>query len=501
MQSLKRGFRQYWWLGVIVGILSIGGVAATSVALAGNEPTAVPAAPAILPAQSLPSFAPLVDRLAPTVVSINVVQRVQLGEGNMTMPMPFFFGSPFGGQPFAMPFGQGGGGASPEFENRGSGSGVIVDAQGYVLTNAHVVKDASEITVQVNGGDALPAEVVGIDEPTDLAVLRVHADHDLAAATLGDSDALQVGDWVLAIGNPFGLEHTVTTGIVSAKERRAGSPDEPYGNYIQTDASINPGNSGGPLFDLHGQVVGINTAINAAGQGIGFAIPSNMVQAVYQQLKERGRVERSWIGVTIQTVTPELAQSFGLTGAARGALVANVQDDSPAGRAGIRQGDIILRFGDAEIGDAAELPWLASTAGVGHEARLQVFRDGSKRDVTVTLAEMPAEENAHATPRSTEPQDREESHGLGIEVQDVPTRLRGQLGTDRGGALVTGVNPGGAGADFGLRPGDVILEVDGHAVSGADDLVTQLHGRAKADIVRLLVRTEEGERYVGVRLR
>jgi serine protease Do len=364
-----------------------------------------------------------------------------------------------------------------------------------------VVKDASEITVQVNGGDARPAEVVGIDEPTDLAVLRVHADHDLAAATLGDSDALQVGDWVLAIGNPFGLEHTVTTGIVSAKERRAGSPDEPYGNYIQTDASINPGNSGGPLFDLHGQVVGINTAINAAGQGIGFAIPSNMVQAVYQQLKERGRVERSWIGVTIQTVTPELAQSFGLTGAARGALVANVQDDSPAGRAGIRQGDIILRFGDAEIGDAAELPWLASTAGVGHEARLQVFRDGSKRDVTVTLAEMPAEENAHATPRSTEPQDREESHGLGIEVQDVPTRLRGQLGTDRGGALVTGVNPGGAGADFGLRPGDVILEVDGHAVSGADDLVTQLHGRAKADIVRLLVRTEEGERYVGVRLR
>jgi serine protease Do len=502
MNSVKQAVRQWWWVGLVVGVIGVSGVVATSAASAGDEPgaaPAVPAAPLLSGAPILPSFAPVVDRLAPTVVSINVIQRIRLGEGgNMNGAMPFFFGSPFGN--FATPFG-GQGGPPPELENRGAGSGVIIDAQGYILTNAHVVKDASEITVQVNDGESLPAEVVGIDEPTDLAVLRIHAAHALEAAPFGDSDALQVGDWVLAIGNPFGLEHTVTTGIVSAKERRTGNPEEPYGNFIQTDASINPGNSGGPLFDLSGKVVGINTAINAAGQGIGFAIPSNMAQAVFDQLKESGRVERSWIGVTIQSVTPELAQSFGVSGPARGALVAEVQEGSPAGRAGIRAGDIILRFGDEEIGEAAELPWLASTAGVGHNVRLQVLRDGDKRDVTVTLDEMPQQEGAHVTVPAATTAEEPEARGLGIQVEDVPARLRGQLGVEEGGALVTGADPSGAGADYGLRPGDVILDVDGHAVAGAQDLADQLQGRVKADVIRLLVRTREGTRFVGIRLR
>jgi len=509
MQGFQPGVRRWWWVGVLAAVLAIGGVAATSVALAGDEVSAPPAgtAPSLPAVPVLPSFAPIVDRLAPTVVSINVIQRVRLGEGQRQM-LPFFFGSPFGngGTPFGnspfggMPFG-GEGGAPPEFENRGSGSGVIVDPQGYVLTNAHVVQDATEITVQIQTGAALPAEVVGIDEPTDLALLRIHADGDLAAASFGDSDVLQVGDWVLAIGNPFGLEHTVTTGIVSAKERRTGGPDDRYGNFIQTDASINPGNSGGPLFDLRGAVVGINTAINAAGQGIGFAIPSNMAKAVFEQLRDRGRVERSWIGVTIQTMTPELAQSFGLTGAPRGALVAGVESGSPAGRAGIRRGDIILRFGDEEIGDAAELPWLASTAGAGHDVRLQVLRDGSKRDVSVTLAEMPQEQNARVAAPDAEDEAETDSHGLGIRVEDVPSRLRAQLDVDEGGALVTGVDPSGAGADYGLRSGDVILDIDGHRVADAADLAEQLQGRAKADVLRLLVQTRHGARYVGVRLR
>jgi len=498
MDGGPRNSRRTWWWWPAGG-LALLGLCGTAAALARNDPPAavqeVPATAGLAVAPGLPSFAPIVERLAPTVVSINVIQRVRLGEGSMVLP--FFFGSPFG----TFPFGGGPGEEPPEFENRGSGSGVIVDADGLILTNAHVVRDASEITVQVAGGRSYPAEVVGVDEPTDLALLRIPAAGPLTAATLGDSDAVEVGDWVLAIGNPFGLEHTVTTGIVSAKERRTGGPRDRYGNFLQTDASINPGNSGGPLFNLRGEVIGINTAINAAGQGIGFAIPSNMARAVLTQLRERGRVERSWLGVTIQTVTPELAESFRLAGAPRGALVASVEEGSPAARAGLRPGDIILRFDEEEIGDAAELPWLASTAGVGRTVRLQVFRDGTKRDVTLTLGRMPEEVSGgfRALARPT-PEDRGASSGLGIEVEDVPERLARQLG-EAGGALVVRVDPHGAGSDYGLRPGDVIVELDGERVANAATLRRLLRDRGKADVVRLLVRSRNGTRYVGVRLR
>lgn len=497
MHGESRNSNKKWLWSAAVG-LALLGLGGTTAALAGDEPPAPPqdAPPVAGPAgTALPSFAPIIERLAPTVVSINVVQRVRLGEGSMVLP--FFFGSPFG----TFPFGGGPGGEPPEFENRGSGSGVIVDPEGLILTNAHVVRDASEITVQVEGGRSHPAEVVGIDEPTDLALLRVETGGRLAAATFGDSDAVQVGDWVLAIGNPFGLEHTVTTGIVSAKERRTGGPRERYGNFLQTDASINPGNSGGPLFNLRGEVIGINTAINAAGQGIGFAIPSNMARSVLAQLREQGRVERSWLGVTIQTVTPELAESFRLPGAPRGALVSSVEADAPAARAGIRPGDIILRFDEEEIGDAAELPWLASTAGIGRSVRLQIFRDGAKRDVTVTLGRMPEESAARGgRPEWPVPEAAATPEGLGIEVEDVPERLARQLG-ESGGALIVRVDPHGAGSDYGLRPGDVILEIDGQPVADAASLQRRLRERGKADVVRLLVRSRNGTRYVGVRLR
>ncbi|NMC69948.1 MAG: Do family serine endopeptidase [Myxococcales bacterium] len=498
MDGKLRNSRRTWWWG-LAGGLALVGLCGTTAALAGNDPPAAvqeaPVGAGYAAAPNLPSFAPIVERLAPTVVSINVIQRVRLGEGSMVLP--FFFGSPFG----AFPFGGGPGGEPPEFENRGSGSGVIVDSEGLILTNAHVVQDASEITVQVSGGRNYPAEVVGVDEPTDLALLRITGAGRLAAATLGDSDAVEVGDWVLAIGNPFGLEHTVTTGIVSAKERRTGGPRERYGNFLQTDASINPGNSGGPLFNLRGEVIGINTAINAAGQGIGFAIPSNMARAVLAQLRERGRVERSWLGVTIQTVTPELAESFRLAGVPRGALVSSVENDSPAARAGLRPGDIILRFDEEEIGDAAELPWLASTAGIGRTVRLQVFRDGTKRDVTLTLGRLPEEPPAGArTPARPAPESGTAPQGLGIDVEDVPERLARQLGED-GGALIVRVDPRGAGSDYGLRPGDVIRELDGEPVADAAALRRLLRDRGKADVVRLLVQSRNGTRYVGVRLR
>lgn len=452
------------------------------------------------PESILPSLAPLAERLSPTVVSIGTIRRIRAPErpdrfqGGIPMPFRFFFGDPTG------PFGW----HVPEFENRGSGSGVIVDRDGYILTNAHVVKDANEVTVQISTGESHPAEVIGLDEPTDLALLRIHAGRALPAAAFGDSDRLAVGDWVVAIGNPFGLEHTVTAGIVSAKERRVGrgASADLYGGFIQTDASINPGNSGGPLFDLAGRMVGINTAINAAGQGIGFAIPANMAKAILGHLRESGRVVRSWIGVTIQTVTPELSESFGLHGRARGALVAHVAPGSPAERAGVRRGDIILRFDDQEIGDAGELPWLASTAGVGRNVRLQIWRDGARRDVTAALEAMPQTGGAAQAPvPAAPPPPAREGGGVGLHLRDVPANVRAQIGIESGGAMVERVDPSGPAADRGIRPGDVVLEVDGRTVQGAQDAADAMQGRAKSDVVRLLVRTRQGTRYVGIRLR
>ena len=501
MDRSNRTISRRRWIvgGTVFAVLAVGAVASAAIATAGGTAVTAgaqearsgePGTPELL----LPSVAPLAERLSPTVVSINVIQRMRLGAGGgMPLPFQFFFGPP--GQQGTQPM--------PEFENRGSGSGVIVDADGLILTNAHVVEDASEVTVQVSTGESYAAEVVGSDEPTDLALLRIHADGALPAATLGDSDAVAVGDWVVAIGNPFGLEHTVTLGIVSAKERRVGemAGSNGYANFIQTDASINPGNSGGPLFDLAGEVVGINTAINAAGQGIGFAIPSNMAKAVVDQLRETGRVVRSWIGVSIQSVTPELAESFGLTGRPRGALVAQVTEGSPGDRAGLRPGDIVLRFGDDDIGDAAELPWLASIAGVGREVRLQVWRDGAKRDASLTLDAMPDEQNAHTVRSEVVQEEETESGGLGLRVEDVPSQLRGRLDLPEGGAMVSEVDPQGAAADHGIRPGDVILEVDGASIADAEALAAATRDHAKDDVLRLLVRSREGTRFVGVRLR
>jgi serine protease Do len=478
--------RRIAWGTTATAVAAIAVVAVASPADTDPPPPKQQAATAVgLP---VPSFAPLAERLAPTVVSISVIQRVRLDDQGL-MPFRFFFGSPFGGE-----------GPPPEFENRGSGSGVVLDAEGLVVTNAHVVKDANEITVQLRTGEALPAEVVGLDEDTDLAVLRISPSRPLTPAEFGDSDALRVGDWVVAIGNPFGLENTVTAGIVSAKERHAPTRTHRYANFIQTDASINPGNSGGPLFDLSGRLVGINTAINAAGQGIGFAIPSNMARQVVDQLRRAGRVERSWLGVTIQTVTAELAQSFGLEGLPRGALIGDVVPDSPAARAGIRRGDIVLRFDERELGDAAELPWLASVAGVDRTVRLQVFRDGTKRDVRVTLSAMPENPGAaRARPAPAAPAER--PAGLGIQVGVVAPQIRSRLDLAEGGAMVERVIPGSAAADHGLRPGDVILEIDGRAVDGPEDVTSSLAARAKADVVRLLVRSVQGTRYLGIRLR
>ena len=284
------------------------------------------------------------------------------------------------------------------FTQRSLGSGVIIDQDGYIVTNAHVVKNADKIVIKLDDKREFDAHRVGIDEKMDVALLKIASPHDLTVAPLGDSDTLQVGDWVLAIGNPFGLSETVTAGIVSALGRVIGQG--PYDNFIQTDASINPGNSGGPLIDMHGQVVGINAAIfsqSGGNIGIGFAIPIRSVKSVLEQLKTHGKVIRGWLGVAIQDVTPELAQSFGLK-KAQGALVADVTSDSPAARAGLERGDIIINYDGTDIDEAHQLPVLVADTKIGKSVSITVLRNGEKKTLHATVAEMPAHLTASGTP-------------------------------------------------------------------------------------------------------
>jgi serine protease Do len=346
----------------------------------GEAPSAAPEpAPAPSPA---PSGGPIVAPMMPSSFA-ELVARVQ---GSVVNVFAAQVVSPRS-QPFGQFFPH-----TPDRVQRSQGTGFIIDSDGYLLTNHHVVEQSAEIVVQLASGEEVRASVVGSDERTDVALLRIQPPAGLQVPPLGDSDALLVGEWVLAIGNPFGLSHTVTAGIVSAKGRTGRDvPLDPAGyyNFIQTDASINPGNSGGPLFNMRGEIVGINTAINAAAQGIGFAIPINMVKQILPQLRANGRVTRSWLGIGIQSLSPQNAQRLGIPDG-DGALVAEVVAGGPAAAAGLRPGDVIRSFDGHAIDDSSELPWLASTAGVGHVARLVIIRDRTEQEVSLRLAEMPA---------------------------------------------------------------------------------------------------------------
>ena len=422
---------------------------------------ALPASAKFVPA----SFADLASKVSPAVVNIRIVKTIK--EGPMTGVMPFpgqqqgpdqespqgvppdlheFFRRFFGGQG-----GPGGGNGQPrEFKQRALGSGVIVDPTGYVITNNHVVAEADEILVRLKGGEELPAKIVGRDPKTDLALIKVNAKHELPFLPLGDSDKLRVGDWVLAVGNPFGLEHTVTAGIISAKGRIIGAG--PYDNFLQTDASINPGNSGGPLINLEGEVVGINTAIVPQGQGIGFAIPVNTTKTIMAQLREKGRVIRGWLGVTIQPVTKELAEKFGLT-EPMGALVADVVPNSPADKAGVKRGDVILGYAGKPVKDMHALPRLVAETKVGDEVALEVMRDRKKRPLQVTIGELKAE--APTAPKAA--QDNESK--LGLSLQELTPDLAKQMGmAGKKGLVITAVDQGSPAAEAGLMRGDVILE-------------------------------------------
>ena len=404
------------------------------------------------------AFTIVADRVTPAVVNVSTVPKKPSAEET---PERFreFFGEEFYERFFRR---------RPRDDARASGSGVIVDPKGYILTNNHVIENAREITVRLSDSRKFSATLVGRDPKTDLAVLKVQASAALPTAELADSDRLRVGQWAIAIGNPFGLDRTVTVGIISATARtRVGVAT--YENFIQTDASINPGNSGGPLLNIDGKVIGINTAIVASGQGIGFSIPINEAKAVMAQLIAKGRVVRGWLGVAIQDITDELASSFGVR-EREGVLVADVMKGGPAETAGLRAGDVVVEVNGVRVREVPDLQRRVAGLAPGERVRIVVVRDGARQPATVTIGEMPSEE---PTVRAQAGED-----GFGLHVEPLSPGIADRLNLAVSqGVLVVDVAAGGPAARAGLRRGDVILEVGRQPVSDA-----QTFGQALAAI-------------------
>ena len=382
---------------------------------------------------------------------------------------------------------------APRRPVRAVGSGFILSADGYIVTNNHVVEDATGIQVKLADGRELAAKVVGRDPKTDLALLKVEAT-GLPVVPVGDSNALQVGEPVMAIGNPFGLEQTVTTGIVSATGRVIGTG--PYDNFIQTDASINPGNSGGPLINARGEVIGINTAIfsqRGGSVGIGFAVPSSLAKSVITQLVEHGKVERGWLGVSVQPLTKELAKGFKRNDAA-GALVASVVAGSPAERAGVKPGDIIVEFAGKKVAKSGDLPSLVAEARVGNDVPVVVVREGKEVRLTARIARLEEEEAAKVADVEVDGKNK-----LGLSVQPLTPPMASELGLQvREGVLVRDVAAGSRASEAGIRAGDVIVEVDRQPVRTVEELKAHVDNQVKGAPMVLLIRREGGTMYVAI---
>jgi serine protease Do len=430
--------------------------------------------------RGLEIFIALAERLSPAVVNISTVQKpTSHGERFFRgFRSPFQKRDPFSTDPFREFFERFFGDVPPP-ARQSLGSGFIINPNGLILTNNHVIEEADKIKVILHDEREFEARVVGRDPKTDLALIKIHSQSDLPTVPLGDSDALRIGEWVMAIGNPFGLSHTVTAGIVSAKGRVIGAGQ--YDDFIQTDASINPGNSGGPLFNTRGEVVGINTAIIAGGTGIGFAIPVNLAKELLPQLHDKGKVTRGWLGVMIQKVTPELARSFRLS-QPQGALVTEVIEDSPAARGGLQRGDIITAFDGTAIHDMHELPRIVANTPVGKRVKVDVLRQGQTTTLTVTIAELKEE------PVTPPP---EVATQLGMEVQDLTPELAQRMGLrNMEGVFVASVDADSPAAEAGVRRGDVILEVNRQPIRNTHDYTEALRRTADATILLLISRGE-----------
>jgi serine protease Do len=444
------------------------------------------------------NFSDLAEKVRLGVVNIQVVKKIKNvnlklrnSPGNPSgdeSPFGRFFNSPE--NPFGddSPFGRFfEGSPSGDLKQEGEGSGFIVSQDGYIITNNHVVEDASQIKVKLANGKEYDAKVTGRDPKTDLAVVKIEGAKDLHPLSLGDSENLRVGSWVIAVGSPFGLQQTVTQGIVSGKGRVIGSG--PYDDFIQTDASINPGNSGGPLINMKGEVIGINTAINPSGPGIGFAIPIDMAKAVIPQLEQKGSVTRGWLGIGIQQMTPALEKSFSLKDK-EGVIVADVFKGGPAEKAGIERGDVITQFDGKNVAEPRDLSRIVASTPVGKMVDLKLMRDGKAIERTVNIGEMEKKTEAAQLP----------SHkSLGITVQELTPEIAKDLGLKHEtGVVVTSVEPGSSASEAGIQTGDVIQEVNRKPVKNAEDFsqkMAQTKGQAS---VLLLIQRGQNSLFAAV---
>jgi serine protease Do len=439
------------------------------------------------PAQDLvpESFAALAKKASPSVVNISTVKLVK-GRGQMPMPFgpndPFrdFFERFFNDQ---MP---------KNFKQQSLGSGFIIDKEGFILTNNHVVEKSDEIKVRLSDEREFAAKIIGRDPKTDLALIKIDTDQPLVPMPLGNSDILEVGEWVIAIGNPFGLGNTVTAGIVSAKYRQIGAGA--YDNFIQTDASINPGNSGGPLLNRAGEVIGINSAIysqSGGSIGIGFAIPVNMAKDLLPQLK-KGRVTRGWLGVVVQKITPELKEKLKLK-EERGALVADVTASGPAEKGGIKRGDVIVSFNGKEIKDTGDLPYAVASTPVGKTVNVDVVRKGQKMSLQVKIGELVEQ------PEDQEPPEVRPS--LGMTVEEITQETAKSYGlSESSGLVVVQVEEGSPASAAGISPGDILLEMDQEPVKDLDSFEKKSAGYKKGDTVLLLVKRRTATLYMTLKV-
>ena len=457
------------------------------------------------------SFADLVEKLLPAVVNISTTQKIQQtaeSEGQEAPQAPQFQfpeGSPF--REFFDQFNRRRGGSPhPQHNATSLGSGFIIDAEGYVVTNNHVIEGADEITVILHDGKRYGAKIIGRDKKTDMALLKIEAKEKLTAVSFGDSAKARVGDWVIAIGNPLGLGGTVTAGIISARGRDIRSG--PYDDYIQTDAPINKGNSGGPLFDMNGAVIGINTAIlspSGGSIGIGFSVPSNIAKNVLGQLREFGTTRRGWLGVRIQTVSPEIAESLGLDNP-RGALVAGVMKNSPAEAGGVKQGDVIIEFDNGAVTESRKLPRMVAETNVGKDVPVRVWRDGKEVDLLVRLGELEKVDQASLTTRRHDKGGKASRvvDALGLALSPVTPELSEKYKIDENtkGVIITDVRKESDAADKRLKAGDIIVEVNQEPVATPDDVVKHVaRAREKGRKMVLLLIDKEGDmRFIPLRI-
>ena len=449
------------------------------------DPAPAASAPTVNVARAVPDFSELVQKEGPAVVNITVKRTMPAADTEQEQgPLPFFFGpgpGPFG----QLPFGQ----QMPQpMPQSAQGSGFIVKPDGYILTNAHVVGNGGEITVKLTDKREYSAKLIGVDPRTDVALIKIEA-RDLPVAPIGDPNRTKVGEWVAAIGSPFSFENSISAGIVSAKGRSL--PDETYVPFIQTDVAVNPGNSGGPLFNLNGEVIGINSQIysrTGGYMGLSFAIPIDIAMNVADQLQAHGKVTRGRIGVQIQELSQELAHSFGLKDA-NGALVSSVERAGPADKAGVKNGDVIVEFGGKRVQDSRDLPLIVGAIKPGTDVNVKVWRDGAEKDLTVTVSELNPEKVAMGAP------EQGKQGKLGLAVQELTPEQQRQLDV-KGGVLVGGVQ--GPAARAGIQQGDVVLAVNGEQIKSIEQFKGLVDKAPKGKPLALLIQRGDARIYVPV---